>query len=365
MRWTLEDETREWQLIMPPVITTDLTGKTVNLTGANVGIGFEAAKHFARMNPERLIIVCRSQEKGDEAKKVIQEETKFPHIEAWTMDLSDFTSVKAFADRAEKELERIDYLVENAGVAHPGRYKITKDGWEETLQVNDLATILLAFLLLPKMLHTAKKYGTYPRLVVVASNTYFWSTLEREIIDAPKGKILETFSSEKYCLKDPQILEDRYQDTKLFDVLFVRALSSRLPPHSQGPMVTPVAINPSFCLSSLHRGFYDPSVSSNERITKRREIIEEGKKQAFTSEEGSRQLIYAAIAHKDEGQVGEEKMRGGYVSFSDLIEASDFVLSEDGRKFEDKLWNEYIDILSKVDGRVEKIVAEHLIPKNN
>ncbi|THV00233.1 short-chain dehydrogenase [Dendrothele bispora CBS 962.96] len=347
---------------MPPVITADLTGKTVIVTGANVGIGFEAAKHFARMNPEKLIIVCRSQEKGDEAKKVIQEETKFPRIEAWTMELSDFSSVKAFADRAEKKLERIDYLVENAGVANM-KYKVTKDGWEETLQVNDLAPTLLAFLLLPKMIQTAEKHGTYPRLVVVASNTHFWSKLEKEIVEAPKGKTLETFSSEQYCLKDPSILEGRYQDTKLLNVLFVRALASRLPPHSQGPTITPVAINPSFCRSSLVRGIYDPSLSSNERIMKMRERFDEARKEAFSSEEGSRQLVYGAVAKKDQGKEAEEKMRGAYVSFSDLMEVSDFVLSEDGRKFEDKIWDECVEILNKVDGRVGKIVAEYLIPK--
>ena len=45
----------------------DLTGKTVVVIGANVGLGFEAAKHFAAMNPKRLVLGCRSQEKGQAA----------------------------------------------------------------------------------------------------------------------------------------------------------------------------------------------------------------------------------------------------------------------------------------------------------
>ncbi len=52
---------------MPPVVKGDLTGKTVMVTGANSGIGYEAAKHFATMNPGRLILACRSQSKGQEA----------------------------------------------------------------------------------------------------------------------------------------------------------------------------------------------------------------------------------------------------------------------------------------------------------
>ena len=52
-----------------PLVTEDLTGKVVLVTGANIGLGFEAAKHFASMNPERLIIACRSEEKGNQAVK--------------------------------------------------------------------------------------------------------------------------------------------------------------------------------------------------------------------------------------------------------------------------------------------------------
>jgi len=50
-----------------PVVRADLTGKTIVIIGANVGLGFEAAKHFASMNPKRLVLGCRSQEKGQAA----------------------------------------------------------------------------------------------------------------------------------------------------------------------------------------------------------------------------------------------------------------------------------------------------------
>lgn len=50
-----------------PLVTEELTGKVVLVTGANIGLGFEAAKHFASMNPERLIIACRSESKGNQA----------------------------------------------------------------------------------------------------------------------------------------------------------------------------------------------------------------------------------------------------------------------------------------------------------
>ena len=50
-----------------PVVHADLAGKTVVVVGANVGLGFEAANHFASMNPRRLVLACRSQEKGQAA----------------------------------------------------------------------------------------------------------------------------------------------------------------------------------------------------------------------------------------------------------------------------------------------------------
>jgi retinol dehydrogenase-12 len=56
------------QLTKPkPLVTSDLKGKTVVVVGANAGLGFEASKHFATMNPGRLILACRSQSKGQTA----------------------------------------------------------------------------------------------------------------------------------------------------------------------------------------------------------------------------------------------------------------------------------------------------------
>ena len=56
----------QWTTV-PPVAKADLKDKTVIVTGANVGLGFEAAKHFARMNPGKLILACRNKEKGEAA----------------------------------------------------------------------------------------------------------------------------------------------------------------------------------------------------------------------------------------------------------------------------------------------------------
>ena len=58
---------REQLTTVPPVEHEDLSGKTVVVIGANIGLGFEAVKHFARMNPDRIILGCRSKERGEAA----------------------------------------------------------------------------------------------------------------------------------------------------------------------------------------------------------------------------------------------------------------------------------------------------------
>jgi NAD(P)-dependent dehydrogenase (short-subunit alcohol dehydrogenase family) len=63
-------------------------------------------------------------------KTAIKDETHFNRIEPWTMDQGDFSTIRAFADKAEKELNRIDIFVQNAGIADP-KYSTTVDGWEQ------------------------------------------------------------------------------------------------------------------------------------------------------------------------------------------------------------------------------------------
>ena len=66
---------REQFSTFPPVEHEDLSGKTVVVIGANIGLGFEAAKHFIQMDPDRIILGCRSKERGEAAAT---SETKIP-----------------------------------------------------------------------------------------------------------------------------------------------------------------------------------------------------------------------------------------------------------------------------------------------
>ena len=141
---------REQLATVPPVENEDLSGKTVVVIGANVGLGFEAAKHFAKMNPERIILGCRSKERGEAAAtsetnlllsylsvshyayKELKAETGYESAELWIIDLARISSVVDFAERFEKEGTRLDILLLNAGIEPVPGQQLTADGYEQT-----------------------------------------------------------------------------------------------------------------------------------------------------------------------------------------------------------------------------------------
>ena len=110
-------------------------------------------------------------EKGEAARKRIEESTKRTSVvEVWQLELESYESVKAFAEKA-RGLDRLDVLVENAGLALE-KFRIAGED-EATVTVNVTSTFLLALLLLPKMQETSVKHNTKPRLSVVTSDLHF------------------------------------------------------------------------------------------------------------------------------------------------------------------------------------------------
>ena len=101
---------------IPPYPTKKYTGQTIIVTGSNTGLGLEASRHFVRLDAAKVILAVRNLEKGEAAKKSIEESTgRTGVVEVWQLDLASYESVKDCAKRAQA-LERLDILVENAGI---------------------------------------------------------------------------------------------------------------------------------------------------------------------------------------------------------------------------------------------------------
>ncbi len=229
--------------VTPPKPTGDLTGQTVIVTGSNVGLGKEAARHFTQLNASRVILAVRSTNKGEAARKDIESTTgRNDVVRVMQLDMSSYQSVLDFAERVSKELDRVNIAVLNAGV-NRGVWEVFEQD-ESTITVNVVSTFLLAFALLPKLKETANKFNTRPTLTIVSSEVHEWTPFVEK--NAPEGKIFERLN-EKIVDGKEVGLGNRYHVSKLLEILFVRAFCQRYP-ESQIP-VTVNLVNPGFCHS--------------------------------------------------------------------------------------------------------------------
>ena len=141
----------------------DLTGKVIIVTGANSGIGFEAAKAFARKGAN-TILACRSMDKAQAALAEIQAEIPDAQAEIMRLDLASQASIHQFAEAFKTKYDRLDILVNNAGIMMVP-YGTTEDGFERQFGTNHLGHFALTGLLFDLLLNTPGS-----RVVNVSSN---------------------------------------------------------------------------------------------------------------------------------------------------------------------------------------------------
>lgn len=127
--------------------------KSIIITGATSGIGFEAALELARMAPDsQLIIATRDQSRATETIKKITRRTKHRHVVFMPLDLASLQSVREFVTGFSAQPHReLHALINNAGMQQVSHTGFTKDGFENTFGVNHLAPFYLTMLLLPFM----------------------------------------------------------------------------------------------------------------------------------------------------------------------------------------------------------------------
>lgn len=186
----------------------DVTGKTVIITGANSGLGFETAYVLAGKGAE-VILAVRNTSKGEKAVDRITSTYPQANVRVMPLDLSDLSSIRHFSDSFLENYDSLSILINNAGVMIPP-YSQTKDGFELQLGSNHLGHFALTGLLLPKILATPKS-----RVVTLSSLAAINGFIDFNNID---GK--NHYKAMKF-----------YAQSKLANLLFARELQNKFEQH--------------------------------------------------------------------------------------------------------------------------------------
>ncbi|MFT6094662.1 MAG: NAD(P)-dependent dehydrogenase (short-subunit alcohol dehydrogenase family) [Pseudohongiellaceae bacterium] len=202
-------------------------GKTIFITGANTGIGFETARVLA-VSGARVLLGCRSEEKALGAIDKIKAIKNDADVSWVPLDLTSLASIKVAADIVSKE-SRLDALVNNAGVMIPPRQE-TSDGFELQFGVNHLGHFALTGHLLHKL-----KDQTGARIVNVSSLAHRSGRIDYKDIHAEKKYERMT----------------RYSMSKFANILFTYELQRRLE-QTNSPAIS-VACHPGGSATELGR----------------------------------------------------------------------------------------------------------------
>jgi NAD(P)-dependent dehydrogenase (short-subunit alcohol dehydrogenase family) len=140
----------------------DLTGQVIVVTGANAGIGLETSAALAALGAT-VVMAARDRARGEAAVAEVRRRTGSDLVVQGDLDLASFASIRAFAAWVLDRFDRLDVLVNNAGLILDGRTE-TVEGFETRFGVNHLGHFLLTSLLRDRLVASAPA-----RVVVVSS----------------------------------------------------------------------------------------------------------------------------------------------------------------------------------------------------
>lgn len=204
-----------------------MTGKVCIVTGANSGIGKATALGLAQQGAH-VVMVCRNAAKGQAAKAEIESQTGNTHIDLLLANLASQQAIRQLADKILANYERIDVLVNNAGV-YLGSRSVTDEGYESTFAINHLAYFLLTHLLLDRL-----KANAPSRIVNVSSEAHQSGKMHFDDLDLTSG-----YNGIK-----------AYAQSKLCNVLFTYHLAK----HLEGTGVTANVLHPGVVGTNIGQG---------------------------------------------------------------------------------------------------------------
>ena len=205
-------------------------GRRVLITGANSGIGFEAALELARRGAE-VILPARTLEKANDAIARIRREVPNAALTPAILDLASLSSIKQCAAEIASRFpgQSLDLLINNAGVMAVPARELTVDGYERQFATNYLGPFLLTALLYP---HLKQTPGT--RIVILASGV------------SNQGKIeFDNLQSERVY----KPMFGAYAQSKLADLIFQQELQRRLT--AAGSPILSTGAHPGYAITNL------------------------------------------------------------------------------------------------------------------
>jgi NAD(P)-dependent dehydrogenase (short-subunit alcohol dehydrogenase family) len=201
-------------------------GKTIVVTGANSGIGLEAARVLAAKGAQ-VVLACRDAARGRRAADAIKSEHPSAAVTVMELDLADLASIRRFAAAVRSSSLALHALCNNAGVmAIP--YRTTADGFEMQFGTNHLGHYALTGLLLDRLLATPGA-----RVVTVSSNAHKFGSMRWDDLQWTRG-YRKWFA---------------YSQSKLANLLFAYELQRRLA--AAGAEVISVACHPGYAATNL------------------------------------------------------------------------------------------------------------------
>lgn len=227
----------------PSIHSLDLsgyTGATVLVTGATSGCGLECARALSRV-PCRLLLTYRDVERGESVKREMVESAR-ADVSMLPLDMKSPQAVRALSSRLEALfVEHLDVVILNAGVYQTEFRICTETGWDETAQVNFLATAALTLLLRPLLCRSRSRSA---RLLLVSSEAHAWADPQQDTTRA----LLDALTKHP---DPPYPCYQRYHISKLLLVLWVRELTKR----DDWASVSVASVSPGFSSSALFRDF--------------------------------------------------------------------------------------------------------------
>ncbi|GGM29920.1 short-chain dehydrogenase [Paraliobacillus quinghaiensis] len=196
----------------------------VIITGANSGMGKATAIELAKTGAH-IVMVCRNQTRGEAALKEVREKTGNEQVTLMLCDLGSQESIRSFCATFKEKYQRLDVLINNAGVILPGRHETT-DGFELQFGVNHLGHFLLTNLLLDLMTSS-----TPARIIVVSSGAHKIGKIHFDDINLTKNYTLWR----------------AYAQSKLANILFTYELARRL----EGTGITVNCLHPGAVATSM------------------------------------------------------------------------------------------------------------------